>query len=231
MKKLVITTAMSLGLLASSYAQGFFNFDNSDNYTGDTSANGIVTIGALGAAGEGAVGAALGSGTAPNYDVGYLWLLGTAQVGNSLTPNAFLTAGAQVGNQTTSGSVYGPMSPFAGSFYGPAPTGDATDGSGLYGDGTISPATTGLPDATMITLQVVAWYDPTGTTTFLQAEADGYNVGGSSLVAIRLAAGLDVTVAKLDNVSSFTVQAVPEPSTLALAGLGGLSLLLMRRRK
>jgi len=229
MKKLVITTAMSLGLLASSYAQGFFSFDNSPDYTGAANAN-TITIGALGAAGEGTVGAVVGSGGAPNYSVGYLWLLGTAQSGNSLTPTVFLGDGAVYGAQTLNGQPIAVSSPAIGSFL--AATGDAPDAGGLYGNGSISPASSGLADGTLITIQVVAWYDPSGTATFASAlAANTINVGWSSLYTIRLAAGLDTTVADLSAVNGFTVQAVPEPTTMALGALGGLSLLLFRRKQ
>jgi hypothetical protein len=230
MKKLVITTAMSLGLLASSYAQGFFNLDNSANYTGDTSAAGIITIGAAGAAGEGSVGAVVGSGSAPNYSVGYLWLLGTTLSGQSLSVATFLGDGAAYGAQTLTSATLPASNPAIGSFF--AATGDAVDAGGLYGNGAISPATTGLPDGQNITVQIVAWYNPTGTGTFAAALANGtINVGWSTLETIRLAAGQDQTVANTTAIPGFTVQPVPEPTTLALAGLGGLSLLLLRRKQ
>ncbi len=233
MKKLVIATAMSLGLLASSYAQGFFDFDNSANYTGDTSAFGIITIGTLGAAGEGSVGAAVGSGSAPQYSVGYIWLLGTTYSGDSLTPTAFLGDGASYGAQVLSNNVNFPAgNPGMTGFYGDAPTGDVGDGAGLYSAGAVEVAATGLPDLTLITVQIVAWYNPTGTGTFAAAYASGtQNVGWSTLETIKLVAGTDQASQDTTGIPGFTVQPVPEPSTLALAGLGGLSLLLMRRRK
>lgn len=230
MKKLLITTAMTLGLLASSYAQGFFDLGNSANYTGDNTAVGIVTIGAQGAAGEGTVGAVVGSGSAPNYSVGYLWLLGTTFSGQSLSVSTFLSDGAVYGAQTLTTAATPAANPVIGSFL--AATGDAVDAGGLYDIGAISPATTGLPDLTQITVQVVAWYNPTGTGTFAAALANGsINVGWSQTVTVKLAAGTDQNSQDLSSVPSFTVQAVPEPTTMALGALGGISLLLFRRKK
>jgi len=48
MKKLVLTTALSLIVGGSCLAQGFFTFDNSANYTGSSNAYSIV-VGNVGA--------------------------------------------------------------------------------------------------------------------------------------------------------------------------------------
>jgi len=43
--------------------------------------------------------------------------------------------------------------------------------------------------------------------------------------------GTPTSVFASGGISQFTLYAVPEPATLALAGLGGISMLFLRRRK
>jgi len=217
MKKLAMFAAL-LGMAGSAYSQGTFNFDNTAAYSGAPNAF-TTDIGAQGKAGEGTPGTVAGSDSSfatPNYDVSFLYQLGTANAGLPLTPDLFKAAG-------------GTNSTLVGSF--DAVTGDATDAGGLYGLGTATiPSTT---DGTMITVEAIAWYDPTGTTTYSQSEAGGNNVGGGPLVAIRLANGSDLTIADMSTVAGFNVNAtaVPEPSIFALSSIGAAALMLIRRKK
>jgi len=225
MKKLVITAA-ALGLaMSSSFAQGFFNFDNSALASTSAVAPNLPTIAAQNAgASEGTVGQIIGSDNTfatPNYDMGYLYLAGTAFAGQSQTPTAFM------GNGGTNGTLVAP-------FLGPTGTGLAAEenGAGLVSDGPARPlGNSGAPDGTMVTIQLIAWFDPTGSTTYAQAVGAGHNVGWSSLVGVRLAAGSDPLVADLSTVPGFTVGTVPEPSILALSGIGAAALMLVRRKK
>lgn len=225
MKKLVITAA-ALGLAASSsFAQGFFSFDNSSLYSTTSVSPLLVTIGPVSAAGEGAVGNLVGSDNTfatPNYDVSYLWMLGTANVGSGMTANAFITAGATQGPE---GAL---------PYFGPSGNGLAAEqgGAGIISDGSVHPSASGTPDGTHITVQLISWYDGTGSTTFANAQAAGHNVGWSQLLDIRLAAGLDTTIADLSTFPHYSVSApVPEPSILALSGIGAAALMLIRRKK
>jgi hypothetical protein len=204
MKKLA-TLAIAMGLVASSYAQGYFNFNN-------TAGGPVALIGAQGAAGEGSIGAVIGSDgsfATPNYDVAFLYAFGTYG-----TMAAFNAASPVFGVQT--------------SMFGPTGGSPSLDGSGIFDSGatTITPSA----DGTMITVLVEAWYDPTGTATFAQAQALGHNTGVSALQSVRLAAGNDLLIADLGGMATFEVNGVPEPSTLALAGIGA-ALLIIRRRK
>lgn len=220
MKKLILTSVFSLGLAAASFGQGFWNFDNSATFDGGTSAIADY-IGTPNVAGEGATGAYLGSGATPNYDVSYLYLAGTAFSGSSLTPAAFIADGASFANSFNN-------APATFVSYA-AITGDTADGAGFFQGG--GSHITGAADGSLYTIQIIAWYDPTGTTSFQQAFAQGFNTGGSSLNTIRMAAGLDTTIADAGGYNGFAVTSVPEPATFALAGLGSLGLLLFRRRQ
>jgi len=216
MKKLTFTAASLALAISSSFAQGVFNFDNTSDYTGAANAFTLV-IGPFSAPGEGAVGQVVGSDptfATPNYDISFLYQLGTANAGAALSPDLFIAAGAT--NSTLQGGF-------------DAVTGDAVDAGGLYGLGTaIIPSST---DGTLITVEAISWYDPTGTTTFAQDEASARNVGAGPLVAIRLAHGTDLNVADMSTTPGFLVGIDPEPNTFALSGLAAGALMIFRRKK
>jgi hypothetical protein len=82
----------------------------------------------------------------------------------------------------------------------------------------------------IVTVQVRAWYNGNGLyTSYDQALAAGQNVGESNLVPLTLSVGLSLPP-NLDGLLPFTVGIVPEPPTLALIGLGGLSFWLFGRK-
>lgn len=225
MKKILITAA-ALGLAASSgFAQGFFSFDNSVLYSTTSVSPLLTTIGPTSANGEGAVGNLVGSDNTfatPNYDVSYLWMAGTANVGSGMTAAAFIGAGATQGPEGTL------------AYFGPSGAGlnAETAGAGIISDGSVHPSASGTPDGTLITVQLITWYDGTGSTSYAAAQAAGHNVGYSQLEQVRLAAGLDTTVADLSTFPQYSVSApVPEPSILALSSIGAAALMLVRRKK
>jgi hypothetical protein len=208
MKKLALL-ALSLGMAVSSQAQGYFNFNNDTAYTG--AANGqLITIGALGKAGQGTAGQVVGSGAAPAYSIGFLWADGTS----------FSDAAAFENGLGANGGV-------TASFL--APTGDLVNGAGIFDAG--KAILNGTVDGQNITVQAVSWFNPDGTTTYAASKAAGNNVGFSSLMTVRLAAGADNIVGDLGGMQGFTVQPVPEPTVFALAGLGAAALMIVRRRK
>jgi len=211
MKKLSLLAAMVTGLAVSVHAQGYFNFNNDGDLSGTVN-SGLSFIGAAGVAGEGTVGSILGSGSVPNYSVGFMWAAGTFA-----TDAAFQAATPITGVDTT---VY------------IANTGDVVDGAGVFDGGSSSLLTTPVTtDGETITVEVLSWFNGNGTTTYANALSSSFNTGHSNPFTIRLAAGSDPTVADLSNMQGFAVQAAPEPTTIALAGLGGAALLAFRRRK
>jgi len=212
MKKLAIL-AVFVGVAAGSYGQGLFNFDNSAIYDGTANSH-LAFIGANGKAGQGAIGAVIGSGGSFNYDMGFLYSTDTSFVGTSTPGNAAFFAAA---------SNTGFKSAFA------AQTGDLVNGAGILEGGLTS--INGTADGQHVSLQLIAWFDPNGSTTFAQSMAAGNNIGWSSIMDFRLATGNDQVVADLSGVPGFAVQAVPEPTTFALAGLGAAALMIIRRRK
>lgn len=218
MKKLIVAAA-SLGLvISSSFAQGYFNFDNSANYGSSLL---LPTISG-GTPGEGAEGQVIGSDptfATPNYDITYLWMLGTTYSGQDMEPYQFAALGA------TQGAV--------ANFLGP--TGDTADGAGVVSAGYQYPTgLTGSPNGTLITIQLVAWYDPTGSGVLPghdQFGNYGADIGWSQLETIKLSTSA-LNAADISTIPPFTVGAViPEPSILALSGIGAGALALVRRRK
>jgi hypothetical protein len=100
------------------------------------------------------------------------------------------------------------------------------DGSGFFYRGIVSLPTTGT-----VTIQVRGWYNGGGLyTSYAQALAAGQNVGESNPVSVDLATGL-ANPPNMDGLLPFTVGIVPEPSTLALFALSGLTMLFLHRRK
>jgi len=95
-------------------------------------------------------------------------------------------------------------------------------------------AIAGQAGGTLITVQVRAWdaaYGNTWATAYAAALAHPGNaiVGESGLIQITLATPPG-TPAFLTGLQSFFLAPVPEPSSLALVGLGAAALLIFRRR-
>ena len=83
-----------------------------------------------------------------------------------------------------------------------------------------------------INIYVIAWETDGGLyTTLAAAEAGDAAVGWSSVFGYTLAGAPPGSVASETVVPAFGFGAVPEPATLALAGLGGLSMIFLRCRK
>jgi hypothetical protein len=216
MKKILITAALGIGIAASCYAQGYFAFNNTANIDGNANSF-LPFIGAGGAAGQGAVGAVIGSDptfATPNYVIGYRYLLGGGHSADDFASGS-----------PTTGTV-------DGSFLFVGPTGSPDLGAGAFDAG--KAIINGTADGDNITIQVMAWYDPSGATTFDSARSLGFNVGLSTPITVRLAAGTDNVIADLTSptaLQGFSVQPVPEPATFALAGIGAAALMIFRRRK
>jgi hypothetical protein len=107
---------------------------------------------------------------------------------------------------------------------------DASNGAGWWYLGGVD---TGLPTGAA-TLQVRAWYNGGVYSTYEAAVAAGVNTGMSGVLTINLAANTSPVIpTPIDaGMTAFSVAApVPEPTTLALAGLGGFGMLLALRRK
>lgn len=94
----------------------------------------------------------------------------------------------------------------------------------------------GQAGGSTITVQVRAWAATAGQTwdqayAYAAAHSTEALVGMSGLFQVQLATTPPGTPTNLGGLTSFSLVPVPEPSTLALAGLGAAALLIFRRRK
>jgi len=192
-----------MAAIAPTFAQGFINF----SWFGSGNPTAGVTI----APPSGVPGQQPGWYVSGDYSVEAYMAVGAGATEVSLVPIAS-TRTVFIGGATTTA---------AGS--------PGSDGSGLI-QGPV--ADTGFAVGAD-TIQVRAWYDPGHNTTYQQAFDAGVNTGKSTLYTITSTGQTDPTVPSLDNINfaAFTVSAVPEPSTFALAGLGAAALMIFRRRK
>lgn len=108
--------------------------------------------------------------------------------------------------------------------------GTAEAGSGQFYQ--LNTIVTSLPIGN-VAIQIRAWYNGGQFATYEAALAAGVNSGKSPVMTIGLRTPIDPTYQSLTDIgmSPFSVGVLPEPSTIALLGLGVASLLLFRRRK
>jgi len=214
MKKLTATLLTVIGLAGYANAQGTFIVDSTANSgaTATSTSGGLVFINGV-------------LDTATDINLNILWGTSAASVTTQLNLDP---GGANTGAYTGIGSWFASQATGGGDIGNPQ-TGAISDPNGY---------TYAVPNeaaGTLIYLQLQAW---TGaSTTFAGVTANGANAGyagASSIFAITLASNSNPTQPDIHNVSSINLLApvgVPEPGTMALAAIGGASLLLFRRRK
>lgn len=243
MKKIVLTTLIASAMAASSFAQGWVAFQ-----TGATTSNRISTNSVQGGPVTGATAA-----TANLYY--YALFVSTSQT--TVNGGSAALSGAQgssyvfsnLGNGTPSGGWefigMGSSSASLGRF-GPLSQGtsDASQAA-LNTDNSITAVGAGAAGSTA-NFVAIGWSANIGST--LAAVEAWYNNGtpaftgwlGESAVGVGLTLGNGSSIPSTSTMGSTPGQVpgfvlgeitTPEPGTLALAALGGASLLLLRRKK
>jgi len=137
----------------------------------------------------------------------------------------------------TAALLAGPAGSLEGALVQATPTTTFRTGTGA---GFISPVTATLgnvaKDAASAVLQMVAWDNKGGTiTTWTDAlaawQAGTIALGRSALINVASIGGDLNTPPNMVGLQSFNIYLVPEPTTMALAGLGAAALLIFRRRR
>lgn len=109
-------------------------------------------------------------------------------------------------------------------------------GAGVVAGGDPNRTVTGVNWGGSAVIQMVAWSgtsaDWSSAVSAALTPGSGVRIGASNPITVTLPTGpTDPNLAYLVGMQSFNIIAVPEPSTLALLGLGAVSLLAIRRRK
>ena len=209
MKKIIATILAIGGLALYASAEGYFTIDSTAN-SGDGATTASTTGGLV------FLNGVLDTGT--DINLGILWGTSATTCTTPLNMDPLgLNSGAYAGNHNWITSQ-------------PTGSGDITlteDGTLLDPNGLVSPIP-GTVAGQTVYIELQGW---TGSApSYLDALFEGNGLTGQTApFAVTLLRNIDVPQADIHNMPSLDL--VPEPSTLALAGLGGLSLLLIRRRK
>lgn len=202
MKKLLLTLTLVAASAVTMFGQGRVGFNNQSTFL-TTDAITVST------ANQGAIGGNAGWGIGGDkYAVQLLWVQGVA------ANQAAFDAATPVASAVFSGSVF------------LANTSDLANFSGFFDAGVVNQGTPAGP----YTMQVRAWYNVGApNATYAQALANSVNTGRSALFSVAVTAS--PTPVNSTVFPGFQVGLVPEPSTLALAGLGAAAMLIFRRKK
>jgi len=218
MKKLITTIALTMAVTSLTFAQGTVIFSD---YALGSSAK-VTEASGFSGAGAAIGNTAAGTASSANYFMQLYVVAGSVGTSSSL-----VAVGSLVNTRSgTSNSGYIQYS--------------GTTSLGWAVDQQVTIPVGVLPTAGgAVTVQLRAWYNIGGTiTSYADAVASSSTAmryGASPLLYLSAtgnpSATPPTTPVDLIGLSGFQLAAVPEPSTLALAGLGIGALLMIRRRK
>jgi len=221
MKKLIISSVLGLAFAASTaFGQGYITFGGST--IRDVWDDASTTSGPL---------------TDSGFDATFLWSSGTSTTSlpyastptNGTLPFSYSAAWLDISNSATAGGSW-----TVATTGGAAVIGQPSNATGTFQYDTLAAfGLDGTSPGEAINLYVVAWDTDGGLyNTLAAAEAGGAPLGWTSVFSYTLnAAPPGASSPETVLPEKFGIGVVPEPATLALAGLGGLSMLFLRRKK
>jgi len=244
MKKLVLTSICTLAVAAGVFAQGTVNWAlNPGDYSAQTNSTQYSPLFGGGATGSGAQGRPLG-GAAGGTGGYYIELLTQAYSGNGST----VAGGGTVASPTTLAQLA------TWSDTGLGGTNSPSNGSGVTIGGSSQAVANNWAASSTQSVMVVEWsanlgttfaaalasmqnqsYVSSGANAFFGESVTGYLLSGNGNPGVTVFAGSQANgnagVPIFSQNTQLFVLPVPEPGTIAMAALGGLSLLAFRRKK
>jgi len=238
MKKLVLTTVCALAVTGAAFAQGTVNwatpFSSITAQTNSTTYSPLLGGGSATGGAVGLTGGAITTGLTYDYELLYTTFSGTQATISTLSS---LLAWNDTGLGATNGTVAGRLTPVGANTQAVVPwSGSTTDSIVLVGWSSDLGATwssvSNILAAAAAGNNAPLQAQLAGQLGFLGVSTTGYTSTGSgnpgaNVFGAATAQGLPIS----SLLTPLYLVPVPEPTTLALAGLGGLSLLLFRRQR
>jgi hypothetical protein len=235
MKKLVLTTVCALAVTGAAFAQGFANW-GSASFTSITAQTNTAVGPLFGGAGTGGTVGNTGSATGTGLGYDYELLYTSYSGGGSLPtiPNlTSLLTWQDAGLSATNGNTAGRLQVINGNAAAAVPwAAGTTDSIVLVGWSANLGSTWGAVsnelanDTYLAVLAGQLGFFGVSNTGFIAAGAS--SISGATVFASGPVANTGTPIFSLN--TQLYGLAVPEPATMALVGLGGLSLMLFRRR-
>jgi len=236
MKKLVLTTVCTVAMAGAAFAQGTVHWDTigAGGYTAQTNSTTYSPLFGGGSAVGGTIGNTFTAAVAPGaYDWELLYL-GGAQQGSAPTTLSALAAWADAGLSAVQTASAGRLGPLAAQSTTaatvPWPSG-TSDNIMLVGWSANLGATWGA-----VSNMLANWSTDQIANAYIGLSVPGYiNPNAGNPGAVIFGGGVNANGTPIQSTLTqlylIPLTVVPEPTTLALAGLGGLGLMLFRRQR
>jgi hypothetical protein len=236
MKKLVLTTVCALAVSGAAFAQGFVNWSaiSFANVTAQTNSTQFSPLFGGGAAIGGTVGGTATAATSFYYELLYTSYSGSGGALPTIPSLAALLTWNDAGQSANNSASAGRLAVVNSNAGAPVPwAAGVTDSIVLVGWSADLGTTWGAVSNELATgsyKTVLA-----GQQGFFGLTTTGFIAAGASSVAgatVFASAPVDGTGTPIQSLNTqLYLLPVPEPATMALVGLGGLSLMLFRRQR